>query len=710
MTQAVVDPMSGGVGTRMRAWARRLGERILAINLFAPRWAYVARVFLAATIALGLAYALQLETPYSAATTVFLVAHPIQGITLSKGAWRVIGSILGATIAVLLIAFFAQAPALFILGFAVWLGLCVGVATLLRHFRGYGAVVAGYTIGLVIYGAIDTPELIFDHAVGRVSVVTLGVVSLGLTAALLSRRDTRRKLEGRLAQLTAAVGRLTAGSLAPNAASGEDTLITKRHALVGDIYGVDDLLEFSSAESADVALRADAVRHAMAALFAVLVGGAHTDLSGAGATIEVARTATQAALDQAAQMLEASCAGPAAARQTIEDLRRQINALRGLAEGQIPTSGGVQDAGASTLAELVAFDRLDELLEEYETALTGLVRLHHAVPRGSNIRFHFHLDRRGAIDNGVRATLAILFAGAFWIATAWTSAPLMILLIAPFCGLLALTPNPVLASVEFTKGIVVAVVAGFVCTFGLLPHVSGFPLLIAALAPFWIAGLYATTNPKTGPAGTAYLLTFMTMVGPTNPMLYDVAAYLNSSAAFILSGFCTLLSFRLFLPRNPARDATRIAAAIRDDTLDVLGRAPKIHRLAFEHLQHQRLARLGLLLKNNPARLTRLLSGGFAALHVGRAVLRIRETLVASGTPTILSFLGWHGLQDIHRHRSEPQTLVKVVRHTADRLFNLDVAEPAAVKTAHRLAAAFFDIAMLFEAHADFFLEPAEKN
>jgi uncharacterized membrane protein YccC len=698
----------------MRAWRRHLGGRILAIDLLAPRWAYVARVFLAATIALGFAYYLQLETPYSAATTVFLVAHPIQGITLSKGAWRVIGSILGATIAVLLIAFFAQAPGLFILGFAVWLGLCVGAATLLRHFRGYGAVVAGYTIGLVIYGTIDTPELIFDHAVGRVSVVTLGVVSLGLTTALLSRRDTRKKLKGRLAQLTAAVGRLTAVSLVSNRIADDDPHIAKRHALVGDIYGIDDLLEFSSAESADVALRADAVRHAMAALFAVLVGSARTDLLGAGASIGVARTATQAALDQAAQMLEAGGAGPAAARKAIEDLRQQISGLRGLAEGRLPigSADGVsaQAAEASALAELVTFDRLDELLEEYETALTGLVRLHHALPRGSNIRFHFHLDRRGAIDNGVRATLAILFAGAFWIATAWTSAPLMILLIAPFCGLLALTPNPVLASVEFTKGIVVAVIAGFVCTFGLLPHVSGFPLLIVALAPFWIAGLYATTNSKTGPAGTAYLLTFMTMVGPTNPMLYDVAAYLNSSVAFILSGFCTLLSFRLFLPRNPARDATRIAAAIRDDTLDVLGRAPKIRRLAFEHLQHQRLARLGLLLKNNPARLTRLLSGGFAALHVGRAVVRIRETLVASDTPTILSFLGWHGLQDIHRHRSEPQTLVKVARHTADRLFNLDVAEPEAVKTAHRLAASFFDIATLFEAHVDFFLEPAEKN
>jgi uncharacterized membrane protein YccC len=270
----------------------------------------------------------------------------------------------------------------------------------------------------------------------------------------LSRRDTRKKLEGRLAQLTVAVGRLTASSLVADAASGEAALTAKRHTLIGDIYGVDDLLEFSSAESADVALRADAVRHAMAALFAVLVGGTRTDLSGAGATIEVARTATQAALDQAAQMLEAGGAGPAAALKAIEDLRIQIAAQRGLAEGQFPTASTdhstCHGTEASVIAELVAFDRLDELLEEYETALTGLVRLHHAVPRGSNIRFHFHLDRRGAIDNGVRATLAILFAGAFWIATALTSAPLMILLIAPFCGLLALMPNPVLASVEWT--------------------------------------------------------------------------------------------------------------------------------------------------------------------------------------------------------------------------------------------------------------------
>ncbi|MFJ2995499.1 FUSC family protein [Pandoraea sp. NPDC087047] len=103
------------------------------------------RSVVAAWLALCVAYGLELEMPYSAATTVLLVINPIQGAVIGKGAWRVLGTLAGMIASILLMSAFGQMPWCFLLGFAAWLGLCVAGMTLLRHFRASGVVVAGYT-------------------------------------------------------------------------------------------------------------------------------------------------------------------------------------------------------------------------------------------------------------------------------------------------------------------------------------------------------------------------------------------------------------------------------------------------------------------------------------------------------------------------------------------------------------------------------------
>jgi len=54
-------------------------------------------------------------------------------------------------------ALFAQAPVLFLIGLALWMALCTGASTLLRGFRSYGAVLAGYTVALIAMPAVTIP-------------------------------------------------------------------------------------------------------------------------------------------------------------------------------------------------------------------------------------------------------------------------------------------------------------------------------------------------------------------------------------------------------------------------------------------------------------------------------------------------------------------------------------------------------------------------
>ncbi|ERY52766.1 hypothetical protein Q048_01025 [Pseudomonas aeruginosa BWHPSA043] len=95
---------------------------------------YVLRSIGAAALALGLGLYLQLDSPFSAASTVLLLINPVQGAVVGKGWWRAVGTLVGTLAAFVLTALFAQKMLLFVVALGFWLGLCVGVMSLVRHF------------------------------------------------------------------------------------------------------------------------------------------------------------------------------------------------------------------------------------------------------------------------------------------------------------------------------------------------------------------------------------------------------------------------------------------------------------------------------------------------------------------------------------------------------------------------------------------------
>lgn len=149
---------------------------------------YVLRSIGAAALALGLGLYLQLDSPFSAASTVLLLINPVQGAVVGKGWWRAVGTLVGTLAAFVLTALFAQKMLLFVVALGFWLGLCVGVMSLVRHFYATAAVVAGYTVCLALGPAMVEPEAAFEHIVTRASAVIVGVCCLSLVTVLFSRR------------------------------------------------------------------------------------------------------------------------------------------------------------------------------------------------------------------------------------------------------------------------------------------------------------------------------------------------------------------------------------------------------------------------------------------------------------------------------------------------------------------------------------------
>ncbi|AJX36039.1 FUSC family protein [Burkholderia oklahomensis] len=677
--------------------SRAAAALVARIDLFTARGAYIARSIVAAALALGVAYLLELETPYSAASTVLLVINPVQGAVIGKGVWRVVGTIAGMLVAFVLMGLFAQKPLLFILGFGFWLGLCVAGMTLLRHFRASGTVVAGYTIGLATYGAMQRPALTFEHVIGRGSTVVIGVLCLSLVSMLLSTRDVRAKLEALVTRLAAAVARAVAaqrGGIA--AAPGDD----KRLALLADIYGIDDLLALGKAESEDLAQRAMAVRHGMASLFGALAGGAPplpADSPSARAIASL-QPRLEAAWQAAADALADGPGGTARAVALLGAARARFQT----ALAEIAFADPRDEA-----ALLIAGERLLEQIDDYLAALRGLAELQRPRPYGKPAPVRFHRDVRSAVQNGVRSMCAIVITGAIWIATGWDQGDMMLLVVAPYCALLATAGNPAAGAKEFIKGTVVAAPAAFVCAFGILPRIEGFPLLAVTLALFWLPGIYATSVPKTALAGLAYLVAFNTLNAAANPFHPDVGLFFNQSVAWLLATFITLLTFQLILPRNLAADIARLRRTVRDDALALLAdKRPAASE--WQQRQQHRIAQLGALLKSQPAAMTQAAVEGLAALHVGKELLRIRRFVARDDLPAPALDCARAGLARLARRAAEPARAAMHARRAARAIARLVTAHPGHDAELKRLMAAFADVYVLLHTHAAYFTPAPE--
>jgi uncharacterized membrane protein YccC len=140
-------------------------------------WIFAAKTTASGLIALLVAFTFNLDQPYWALLTVFIVSQPLQsGQVLAKSFYRIIGTVIGAGVALLFVALFAQERILFLGALAMWIGLCAFGSQYARNFAAYSFVLSGYTVAIVgIPGALDADNA-FYIAAGRVTEVCLGII------------------------------------------------------------------------------------------------------------------------------------------------------------------------------------------------------------------------------------------------------------------------------------------------------------------------------------------------------------------------------------------------------------------------------------------------------------------------------------------------------------------------------------------------------
>ncbi len=589
--------------------------------LTSPTSFYVQRTLLAMIIALYAALFLQLATPSSAAVTVMIVAHPARGAILSKGLWRIFGTLTGAVASVVIIACFAQSSLLFLTAFSFWLGACVFVSSMFRHFRSYAAVLSGYTVALIAFGALADPINIVLLALSRLAVVTIGVTTSTVVTMIFQPGISKAAVMSGAMAAIRGVAKLVHDC---PAGMDEASFQSTRSALVGQIERLDETVEFAGVEAFSVSRHAPSLRRGFAALYAALI-------TVATASRSLASLAVQATEDDA--MRETSAKVETVLLRIAATNATDATALTELTDAVAETLADLASLQKNALSALatVTIARLHQELSYIHSCVAVLAAWQSGqAPYYGSAPLASFRDYAAATRNALRAITACMLGGLFWYSSAWNSGSQLLLFLGLTSALLSAAPSPAAASVEFAKGALVSIPASFIVGFLLLPHASGFPALIIAMLPFLTLSVFGSTRPRYALSSLAFTIFFITGTALANQMTYNFGVFVNTALATVVGAGASVLAYRILLPPDPVGDARHLVRGIRR-VIEGRTRGARSRYdqdpLGWQIPANQRLQRLFMRLQVQPSvRLAAIADSG-ALLIIAQEILQLRATL-----------------------------------------------------------------------------------
>jgi uncharacterized membrane protein YccC len=576
---------------------------------------YGLRLWASVSLALMVAFWLQLENPFWAGATAGIVCQPSLGTTLRKGWFRAIGTLFGGVAIVALASAFPQSRSGLLIGLTLWGALCGFVTTILRNFASYAAALAGYTAVIVFSDTVSAPDQAFNFAVARATEINIGIVAAGVVLIVTDFGDTRRRLERVLSD----VGRGVAAGLAETLATGLETSAARalRRDLIRQVIALDATVDEALGESSDLRARSPALQAAIEGLFIALSAwrgiGNHLNTMDADAKSEIA-------LSGLSGSIERICLGWGDNAVAIRDLCGKE--LRGVLA--IPAL----DPSMRILVTSVA-----DALGALQRVANGLVLVTAPghVWQGHGSKHLYVADVLPAIINALRVVAVLAMAELAWIETAWPGGQGMI----TFAAIIVILFSPrsedaYPTAVGFAIGTVLAVGLAAVVNFAILPGQQTFAGLSLVLAGVLVPAGAMAAGSWHKPAFLGMVTLFIPLLAPTNQPVYDPVQFLNEALVIVAGTILAAISLRVVPPvRASWRIRRLLSLTLRDLSRLAIGRRWLDESRWIGHVSSRLAAMPVEATSDEGAQL-------LAALSAGQAVIRLREMRQRLADPAAL--------------------------------------------------------------------------
>ncbi|OTG67178.1 FUSC family protein [Acinetobacter silvestris] len=551
---------------------------------------FATKTFIAAMLALYIAFALDLAYPMWAMGTVFVIANPYVGMTSSKSIYRLLGTIVGAIFAVAVTPSLINTPLLFTLVLAAWVSICLYISLLDRTPRSYVFMLAGYTAVLICFNAIayiDTVS-IFDMALGRCLEIALGVVCSAVVSATIFPMHVGPILQHRVNK-----------TMQDTKALFDRILSDERH---HDNYTT--LLAHITRDTSDI--------HAMA-----------VHLSYEQSKFKGITKPIQELLHQVT-MLVANLVAISERLKQLDQIdlsyRQNLKKLHDHVIEFLKDDQRIQE------------DELDQLPVSFDTDFDWILQQAHLDQRVmlSSVKMdvrHFiqnvravkliwqriqhgdyslpesiaalttnypslHRDYGIAVRGAISVFMTILIATALWILSGWKVGFMMAQLAVICACILTALDNPVPALKVFVRGSIYGTFIIFIYAYGIFPHVTTFWQLVVVLAPFLIYFLSMFPHPQL--VGLGLPLVMVTVMGLNlhNHYSLDQVMFFDSSIGSILGPIIAIFVIHLVRAMSPDMTAQRMLSAHYRDMQQAIYMD---YGLAFRIHLRGMLDRIGLL-------------------------------------------------------------------------------------------------------------------
>ncbi|AHG42465.1 fusaric acid resistance protein [Pseudomonas syringae CC1557] len=611
-------------------------------------WIYIFKVLTAAFLTYWLALRLELPQPRTALITVFIVMQPQSGQVFAKSFYRLLGTLAGSALMVVLMALFAQDPVPFLGCLALWVGICSAGAARYRNFRAYGFVLAGYTAAMVGLPALAHPQGAFMAAVWRVLEITLGILcSTAVSAAILPQSSSaamRNALYLRFGVFARFVAEGLRGDISRAAFE------TGNVRFVAEAIGLEGMRSVTVFEDPHMRRRNGRLNRLNSEFMAVTTrfNALHQLLERLRKQhAETVLTHIDPGLETLADLLDAF-ADRALTNDDAAVLVSRLETCKAQLPDRVRRLRSALENTSPSEAERLDFHTAFELLYRLISELLDYARTHASLADHTHVReqwkesFVSRTHWLTALASGVRATSVVGLMSAWWVLTAWPSGASMILASAATVALSSTTHNPRRMSFQMACGTLFGALLGFIETFFLFPHIDGFALLCMLLAPIFMFGAFLGSRPQWTGYGLGLLIFFSLGSVPDNLTVYNPYTFINDYIAMIIGMLICAAAGAIILPPNSRWMWQQLEQALRNQVVFAIS-AP-LHRLgsSFESQTRDLMHQAYGLAVSKPLVQRALLSWMFVVLEIGHAIIELRrEQSVLPIHPAYAEYQPW---------------------------------------------------------------------
>ncbi len=643
------------------------------------------KCFVAAMMALYLAFRIGLPRPFWAPLTAYVISQPIAGAVRSKALYRVTGTVIGTLAIVILIPTFVNYTGVFALVMGGWFGFCLFMSLKDRTPRSYVFLLGGYTVGFVVMPMLADMSTfsissLFDVVIARAEEIILGVLCSTIVHSLFLPKGIGDVILQRLDQILNDSQQWVKNILTnkPDEKNGQFDL-NKLALVITELRIMSTHLPY---DTSNVRWTTNIVR-AIQDRFSVLV----PILSAVEDRLQVLYGSNSGKLPEEWQELLDDIAiwiVRGAENNVPENaihLRRRIDRLMPTINGESHWEDMLLANLASELYRLVdAVENCFDLRRKVNIGLKG--EMPPTEMRETKVStMTLYVDRRLALSSALATAMSMIVSCLFWAASGWSTGFAAPMMAGMYCMFFSTFDNPVpILKTQFYCTLLSSPVSGLYLLW-LLPSAHSFEMLMLLLAPFLI--WFGTYLAK--PATALKVIPFMFTVLATLTMFdmgsANMTSYINSQISQAIGVGSAALFMAIFRTASVDSLIRRLVNSIWND-ISKLGQAvnaPPVVAVTVKMVDGISLLapRLALATKTggteNPGFIaaTNILSD----LRIGLNMVRLlrTETKLERHNMTVRPVL--ERLANYYRHGKKPEdtaaeTLLEEIDQTLYRIAN----------------------------------------